>query len=532
MWTAMKIKLLSIEDNINVLGFRKIASQIKKLNADTSVYYVTVYNFHSIRRVLFGRMKKDKNLSVERVDEIVSHLADADIVGISSMTGYAPATKDVFRAIRQKNPKAFLIWGGIHPIIHPEDAIQDVDAICNGEGELAFEEFFDLYRSGKDYRNVRNFWFNQNGHITRNPFRPLQTQSEMDQCPQTYYGEADEVLYCPGKGFQPLSARGYLAFNGLGYNTIWTIGCPFQCTYCGNTKFIENDSNYRKLRHTSVSYMIEEVRRARQKHPFISSVNFHDDSFMALPTQRLEEFADAWKREIQIPFFVGGVIPNYVRKDKFDILVDAGMNKIRMGIQSGSPRLLQFYERPSPPERIIQAGEVIADFKKWTCIPNYDIITDNPVETKPDLLDTLELLYRLERPYHLNIYSLRVIPNTRLEQLMKEHKVNVDDMSSSYFMNLPTWNNVLLNLIAFWRPPRWLFVRLIQKVQPCGEKQKQYPLLFMITRTIHFIRTGLNHLRFMDFTFTPGIGGWILWRLGIISFWHKYILKKYCRAVV
>lgn len=32
-----------------------------------------------------------------------------------------------------------MIWGGIHPIIYPEDAISaDVDAICSGEGELAF----------------------------------------------------------------------------------------------------------------------------------------------------------------------------------------------------------------------------------------------------------------------------------------------------------------------------------------------------------------------------------------------------------
>lgn len=34
----------------------------------------------------------------------------------------------------------------------------------------------------------------------------------------------------------------------------------------------------------------------------------------------------------------------------------------------------------------------------------------------------------------------------------------------------------------------------------------------------------------MDFTFTPGIGGWILWRLGVIRFWHKYPLKKYYRV--
>lgn len=338
----MKINLLSIEDNINVLGFRKIASQIKKLNPNTGIYYVTACNSRSVWHTIFGRTQQAKELTAEDIDKIASSVANAEIIGISSMTGYANATKSVFHAIRQKNPHAFLVWGGIHSIIHPEDAISDVDAICTGEGELAFQEFFDLYKSGQDYTNTRNFWFNRNKKIKKNPFRPLQSQTEMDTFPQAYYGEPDELLFHFGKGFKTLKPLDYVTYNGLAYRTIWTIGCPFSCSYCGNTRFIENDPKYRKLRHPSVPYIIEEIRRAKKKHPFISSVVFNDDSFMALPTNKLEEFADAWKREIKIPFVVMGVIPNYVRRDKFDILVDAGLNKIRMGIQSGSKRILEF----------------------------------------------------------------------------------------------------------------------------------------------------------------------------------------------
>jgi radical SAM superfamily enzyme YgiQ (UPF0313 family) len=47
----------------------------------------------------------------------------------------------IIATIRELNSKAYIVWGGIHPIIHPEDAIKHADAICTGEGEFAFKNF-------------------------------------------------------------------------------------------------------------------------------------------------------------------------------------------------------------------------------------------------------------------------------------------------------------------------------------------------------------------------------------------------------
>src|SRR5258708_30019049 len=100
------------------------------------------------------------------------------------------------------------------------------------------------------------------------------------------------------------------------------------------------------------------------------------------------------------PFAVYGVIPNYVRQDKFELLSWAGMNRIRMGIQSGSKNMLDFYKRPTPPEKILKAGEAIAAFAPKYHIPAaYDIIIDNPIETPDDVKSTPQLLYKIARPY-------------------------------------------------------------------------------------------------------------------------------------
>ena len=49
------------------------------------------------------------------------------------------------------------------------------------------------------------------------------------------------------------------------------------------------------------------------------------------------------QKKINIPFAIYGVIPTYVREDKIALLLDAGLNRIRMGIQSGSENILEFY---------------------------------------------------------------------------------------------------------------------------------------------------------------------------------------------
>ena len=179
---------------------------------------------------------------------------------------------------------------------------------------------------------------------------------------------------------------------------------------------------------------------------------------MAISYADIEEFAELWKAELDIPFAVYGVIPNYVKRDKFEILTWAGMNRVRMGIQSGSQEILDFYRRPTPPEKIMAAGEVIASFSpKYHIPPAYDIIMDNPIETRENVIETLELLYAMPRPYTLFIYSLRVIPNTGLER----GDARAGDRHRGDLGRLPDdparVANLLLYVLALLRPPRRLF---------------------------------------------------------------------------
>ena len=519
----MRVRLVCLEDGITSCGFRKIAAYISRLNPDTESCYISTNAYRSFRNAIRGTFGGKGDLGETEVDEIAQALAGSDLVGFSSMTGYADLTRKVITRLREIDPSTFILWGGIHPIIHPEDAIlADVDAICTGEGEFAFEEFFELLQNGGDYTGVRNFWFKQDGRVTRNGFRPLMTQEEMETLPFPQYGTDREKIYKSGQGFVPMGLGDYLTNDGLGYSTLWSIGCPFHCTFCGNTKFIANDPLYKKIRHPSARYMVDEIKSVRKRFPHVSQVSFHDDSFMAIPYRELETFAELWREELGIPFAVYGVIPNYVKQDKFEILTWAGMNRIRMGIQSGSQQILDFYRRPTPPERILEAGEVIASFSPKYHIPaSYDIIMDNPIETRQDVVDTLELLYKMRRPYTLFIYSLKVIPNTEMERVMIERGIDLDEISANYALIPPKAANLMLYVLAVCRPPRRLFDWALRRVEGTATPQPEYPRLGTVLRTAYQTKRVFEHMRFMDFSIIPGWSGYVAWRIGLVKLWQR-----------
>ena len=521
----MKIRLACIEDGLENIGFKKFAAYVKSIHQDTQAAFVPTGNVYSLIRHITEKGAGD--LNKKDIHTVAQFLAEGDLIGLCSMTQYSTTVHKIIVAIRGLNPQAYIVWGGIHAIIHPEDAIKHADAVCTGEGEFAFKVFLELYLKRKDFTTAPSFWFNKDNGAIKNRNLPLMPPKEMDELPPLMY-EDGELIYRRGRGFIPLSASDTLDYNGLQYSTVWSIGCPLMCTYCGNSKFIEYDDGYRRLRHSSPRTIVDEIKRAKFKQPHLSTVIFHDDSFLALPYRQLEDFAKLYKQEVKIPFAIGGVIPNYVREDKIALLVDAGMNRVRMGIQSGSDNILQFYKRPTKLHRIKEATEILNKFDKYMIPPSYDIILENPMETINDTRATVDMIYEMPRPYTLNVYALRVIPNTIMAKQIEDRGLKVPPIDKNYYIDYRrTLGNILVFALTIWKIPRWLYKILRKRVYPVQDKQPSYPILFWIVRMIYLVKRAFNHLRFMDFSLLPGKIGRIFWKLGIISFWQRFIVKQY-----
>ena len=160
--------------------------------------------------------------------------------------------------------------------------------------------------------------------------------------------------------------------------------------------------------------------------------------------------------------------------------------------------------------------------------PSYDIILENPLETNEDTRATVDMLYEMPRPYALNIYALRVIPNTTMAKDFETKGIKIPPIDKNYFIDYHrTLGNIVVFALTFWKMPKWIYRILRKRIYPVQTKQPTYPILFKIVRTLFFVRRAYDHIRYMDFSVLPGRLGYMMWKIGIIGFWQKYILKRY-----
>lgn len=510
----MRIKLVSVESGIAAMGFRRIVSIVKEIEPLTEIYFIPTDNLYSLKLHLFPNQVK--SLEKKELTIISKQLCDSDVIAFSSMTASSKYVEKISKYVKKLNPNVFIIWGGIHPTLYPIESLKFVDAICIGEGEIPIKQFFQKYFARKIYTDTPNFWFKQNDTIKKNPCLPLNDSKNLSKFPTPYNGLDCQIYDTNKHQFRIFNKFDYTIFNGLLYRTLWTLGCPFNCAYCANDSFIKIDSGYRQLRYSNVDHLINEIKEAIKIHPYIRTIAFYDDNFVALPIEIIKEFCRKYKKEINLPFVVFGFHPNLIDKKKIELLAKAGMNRTRMGIQSGSPNTLKFFNRSTSIQKIVESTTVLANAaKKYKMIaPSYDIISDIPTESSKDMNETLRLVHHLKKPFTLTVFSLRVFPKTQLfDYVQKNPKLKKKFKNSSYLDTKMTLNNILLYLLATISIPNVLFKKLSKITTNPKNRTKEYPILFNTVKIIYLIKRGLNHLTHFDFSTITGKWTYYVWKI-------------------
>ena len=490
----MHITLISPCAQINAaFGLRTLSAWLREHGHATRLLFLPDFDDY-----LDPADAREVRLEPRALDQLVSLCEGSDLIGLSVMTTHyrkAALLSDCLKA-RLGTP---IVWGGAHATARPGDALAHADMACVGEGEDTLIDLVTRMEQRQSYADTPGLWVRHDGECRRNGLRPL--AEDLDRFPVPDYSMQDHHILFDGR-MTPLtheiaelfSRPFYPAndFNRTGYLTLTSRGCPHRCAYCHNSMMKRLYAGQQFLRWRSIAHVIAELASIRASMPYIDFVYICDDLFLARTRASLAEFSVAYKRAIGLPFMCC-TDPLAVNEEKMEVLVDAGMVGIQMGIESGSPPVQRLFHRERMTNaRMVRTARIFNQYAP-AVMPYYDIIVDTPYETDEDKVRTLRLVAGLPRPFRLGVYALSLLPGTALHEKASQEGLIDDDAGDVYekhfFVRQPTYLNLLMLLAQQTPFPGWL-LRLctaapLTRALGCRMMQPVVARLYRVLKRVH-----------------------------------------------
>ncbi|MFA6250155.1 MAG: radical SAM protein [Candidatus Shapirobacteria bacterium] len=289
-----------------------------------------------------------------------------DVVGISVYTPFAASAFTLARIIRKNWKKCRIVFGGPHATIRGEEILRlspNADYVVRGEAEETLVELMDYFKKGSkgEPKHIKGLLYRIGGKIIFTPDREAPKNLDM-------YPDPDRSLLLNEKE---------LSSEDMGL-IMTSRGCPYRCTYCASTK---------GLRYRSVDKVLEEIREVKKKYK-TKQFTFKDDSF-TVDKKRVEELCHKlidgkyrinWECNTRV---------NLVDKDLLKLMKKAGCNFIKVGIESGSERILRTMNKGISLDQIRKAARLFNEAKiHWTGYFMMGVIGEN----EEDIRKTVALL--------------------------------------------------------------------------------------------------------------------------------------------
>jgi anaerobic magnesium-protoporphyrin IX monomethyl ester cyclase len=282
-----------------------------------------------------------------------------DIAGITAVTPLAP---DAYRIARKCRDMGILtVMGGVHANIMIEEALEQVDIVVKGEGEIAL---LDIIRN-----DVRK------GVVTRPYIKniddippPARHLMQMDFYLRTKQRNPDTYLY-----FVPRKAKAAAMLTSR--------GCPYDCIFC------HNSWKGTPYRFNSPERVVSEIL-GLQKDYGVRYIFFIEDNFFANKA-RVKKICDMIVGQKIDVIWGANARVDGINREILEIAKGAGCRQVTFGFESGSQRILDALNKRTTVEQNRKAIELC---NEMGIIPQGTVMVGNPTETIEDVRATQKLL--------------------------------------------------------------------------------------------------------------------------------------------
>jgi len=148
--------------------------------------------------------------------------------------------------------------------------------------------------------------------------------------------------YNYGKEYNPKIKKG--EFTSI----VTSRGCPYRCKFCSR-----NSVSMKKYRTRSIENVLLEIKELyKQGYKYIA---FEDDSFITNVNKVNELFKSIIKEKINIRFIITAARVDAINKELFLNMKKAGVTHLQFGFESGNQDVLDFYNKNTTIQGIIDA---------------------------------------------------------------------------------------------------------------------------------------------------------------------------------
>ncbi len=285
------------------------------------------------------------------------------VIGIAAITALANVTRELCDVIKNQFSGKYIILGGPHPTIMPNEVSSEMNAdiIIQGEADNIISE---VIKNLDEYKQKRIVKAGIVMKLDSMPFpaRHLLDMSKYTSLPNTYKISPNT--------FQMVTSR----------------GCPFTCTFCHDAKGV--------FRQRSVENVIQEMKLLKERYK-VKEIAFWDD-IMTLNKAWVYKFCEAQEKEK-----IGIVWSCYTRLDLIDepllrAMKKAGCWNIFFGIESGSQELLDNIKKKMTLEQLTSQVKLV---KKVGIEIRGSFMVGLPGETPEKARQTIQFAIDLDPDY-------------------------------------------------------------------------------------------------------------------------------------
>lgn len=367
-----------------------------------------------------------------------------EVIGISYWTVQRSIAARISRALRERQPGALIVHGGVHPTLCPGDALATADVAVMHEGEEALLELVRARANGSDWHAIP-------GTAVRPPKSSLAVADGAKLNPERDPLDLD-ALPLPAIDLLPIEkySTPLHVVGGQRWPILGSRGCPYQCAFCASPKIWK-----RRVRFRSPASIVGEMRHVRDRYG-IAGFHFWDDNFTIRPshTRELCEAIIAANLKVQWVCLDRG---EHIHRNAelLPLMRRAGCIGVEVGVESANPDTFSHIHKDQDLE---QSRLAIDDLKRAGIAPLYTCMAFNPGESivgyymQKEFLDEAQrglpwhnFFHRLPFPVYIGQFATPYPSTEYAAQIPTTSMVLLDDDEDLFHHQINTIPNSLLD---------------------------------------------------------------------------------------